>query len=196
MMIVLYLLGCVTLTGVYASPNGAPITACVNMHPNHGIGPQNSTSPFQVHSTLTKYKPNQRITVQLRGPRQFRGVLLQARVQSGNPTTPVGTFHMDGQPARDLKTLTCTARDDAVTHSNRNLKGNIEVVWTAPNRNFGNIQFVATFVESKTRYWMNVKSAPVSGSMETVILSLPLLLVTALSSVLYTRCHMPAHAPQ
>uniref|UniRef100_A0A803K1Z3 Ferric-chelate reductase 1 n=1 Tax=Xenopus tropicalis TaxID=8364 RepID=A0A803K1Z3_XENTR len=139
---------------VAAYPNGKVEVACGTMEPNHGASPQTSAAPYSLVVSNTTYGNGQSITVTLNNTSQgipFEGFLIQARAVGGHK--PLGTFQVSDSAAQ---TLTCNT--DAVSHTDSNLKSNIQVTWTAPDVLTGNVMFRATVVKSKKTFWTNVVS--------------------------------------
>ncbi|KAE8610810.1 hypothetical protein XENTR_v10012249 [Xenopus tropicalis] len=79
--------------------------------------------------------------------------MIQARKANGDIL--VGSFEVSNA---DAQTLTCKSPADAVSHTDSNLKSNIQVTWTAPDVLTGNVMFRATVVKSKKTFWTNVVS--------------------------------------
>ena len=62
-----------------------------------------------------------------------------------------------------MKAIACSAYDDTLTHSSNDLKSNITVQWLPPSQDVGGIVFVATVVQSREIYWIDVYSRTVIG---------------------------------
>ena len=91
---------------------------------------------------------------------QYRGFLLEARRWDGTNRDPVGTF--TNYPS-GVRAIACLGTDDTLTHSSSNPKSDIKVQWVPPNQEVGNIVFVATVVQSKDIYWVDIYSKTVTG---------------------------------
>ncbi|XP_074653221.1 putative defense protein 3 isoform X2 [Tubulanus polymorphus] len=141
--------------------SGAPLKVCGSMQPGHGgalrqtsASPYTITVTFQNRTAATTYDKNKLLTVTIFG-NGYKGLLLQAR--EVGTTTPVGRFDATSLPV-DTKLITCTSTDDSLTHSNSNSKSNITVRWVASTQTPKKIKFVATVVQLKPTYWMDVSS--------------------------------------
>ena len=83
-------------------PNGAPSQACPSLKPNHGIGPKDGISPFNI--TAQKVGPNQlEVTISSPNNTTFKGFILQAREVGG--TTPLGEFSNAPSHAKTIKCI-------------------------------------------------------------------------------------------
>jgi len=83
---------------------GAPDSACENLLPGHGIGPQNSPSPYQIKLAPIDDPSGRRlVNVTITGPAGgFAGYVVQARPESGG--NPLGSFEVQSDVG---KTYTC-----------------------------------------------------------------------------------------
>nr|XP_015210525.1 PREDICTED: ferric-chelate reductase 1 [Lepisosteus oculatus] len=147
--------------GVMGYGNGAVTSACSNMVPNHGGSNQTVTSPYSVTRSQNSYKEGDSITVTLQAnSNSFKGFLLEAR-ETGGSSNPVGTFTVAGA---DSKGLSCNGiQNSAVTQTTSSSKSTISATWKAPTSgNLKEIEFRATFVQSKNVFWVAVPSASVA----------------------------------
>jgi hypothetical protein len=53
--------------GVYCNPDGAPVSACETMVPNHGVSAQTSNSPYMVTMNTSSYTAGD--VIQSKSPR-------------------------------------------------------------------------------------------------------------------------------
>ena len=74
------------------------------------------------------------VTVSSTDGSNFQGMLCQARMD--NSTTPLGTFSVTDAK---IKTTTCTAADDSVTHSNPNDVTSVSFMWNPPMYNMNDV---------------------------------------------------------
>ncbi|XP_031756160.1 putative ferric-chelate reductase 1 [Xenopus tropicalis] len=125
------------------------------MFPLHDALPQNSNPPYILVSSKDTYSNGEKITVSLTttDTALIKGFMIQARKANGDIL--VGSFEVSNA---DAQTLTCKSPADAVSHTDSNLKSNIQVTWTAPDVLTGNVMFRATVVKSKKTFWTNVVS--------------------------------------
>ncbi|MBN3321596.1 FRRS1 reductase, partial [Atractosteus spatula] len=147
--------------GVMGYGNGAVTSACSNMIPNHGSTGQTVTSLYSVTTSQNSYKEGDSITVTLQAnSNSFKGFLLEAR-ETGGSSNPVGTFTVAGA---DSKGLSCNGiQNSAVTQTTSSSKSTISATWKAPTSgSLKDIEFRATFVTSKSVFWVAVPSARVA----------------------------------
>nr|XP_009860739.1 putative defense protein 3 [Ciona intestinalis] len=149
---------------VNSNRSGAPGTSCVDMMPRHnnvsgsGIieGQPAASSPYTIAVNTNTYSAGAAVQVVINDNRNlgFKGILLQARNPGGS--VPLGTW--TNLPA-NTKALTCTAESDSVTHSNTNQKQSGTMFsWIAPNKNVGQVQFLATVAETRKTFWVKLVS--------------------------------------
>ncbi|NP_001313480.1 uncharacterized protein LOC562682 precursor [Danio rerio] len=153
-VVVLQFLGCVHSYGT-----GAPTSACGDMIPRHGVQPQPNPAPYTIQASSTKFQAGIPITVVIKGP-DYKGVLLEAR--SGSDTTALGSWQM---PPANTKFLECSGnKQGAITHSNANVKNNSTVYTWVPPATTKNIMFMATVVQQRNVFWVNVMSSSLTPS--------------------------------
>ncbi|XP_076462763.1 putative ferric-chelate reductase 1 isoform X2 [Babylonia areolata] len=137
--------------------SGAPGAACVDLTPQHGSNsPQTSPSPFTISFSPSSFSVNGTlVTVTLSGG-VFKGFLLTAQYEDScvDQSLMPGVF----TPVANTK-MTCN--NGAVTHSSPNTLSPLSFQWTPPTTSRGNIRFRATFVQSFTTFWVNVKASDV-----------------------------------
>ncbi|XP_055492606.1 putative defense protein 3 isoform X1 [Leucoraja erinacea] len=151
---------------VLALPNGSPLSACTSLMPSHsGISPQTSASPH----TIIANCDNGIIKVMMMGP-SYGGLLLQGRAP--NTTVAVGNWTT---PPANTKAISCFGtQNSAITHSSTTAKtANTIYTWNPPpmNNSVGYVEFVATVAQSRSMYWINLRSAQIktdcSGAVRT-----------------------------
>ncbi|KAL3869813.1 hypothetical protein ACJMK2_042447 [Sinanodonta woodiana] len=157
---------------------GAPTTACRDMTPRHGVFAQNTPVPFLVEVSKTRYSPNERLFVRIRGCRnnRFKGFFIQPRLaQYPDVAVFLGTFGRVGGAQ-----YTCHQNGGILTHIDPSLKESVTFIWMAPPRPVGHIIFRVTFVQSYTTFWVGVNSPVVYDGvsaelrmMESVSLQTP-----------------------
>ncbi|KAG8555927.1 hypothetical protein GDO81_017863 [Engystomops pustulosus] len=167
-------------------PNGRVEIACKTMVPQHGVDAQTSASPYVLnfisvnHTGIMGY----RVTLQKKegSASDFRGLMIQAR-QPGSDI-PQGRFVVN---SADVQTLNCTTPESTVTHTSRDPKSKVEVIWFPPEKAPTNIQFSATVVQTRTQYWTKIAPAGAATQLLVPALSHLLLCSTALILVLCTN---------
>lgn len=73
---------------------GAPDEACFDMVPQHGVDPQSSKAPYQVHLSKNQLRSGDKVDITIHGLKQtdtIKGFMVQARVGE----TPVGKWLVD-----------------------------------------------------------------------------------------------------
>ena len=86
--------------------------------------------------------------------------MFEARRWDSEGRQPVGTF--TSYPS-GVRAIACYASDDALTHTASSLKSDISVQWIPPGQDISSIVFVATVVQSKEVYWVDIYSNIVTG---------------------------------
>ncbi|KAK7123546.1 hypothetical protein R3I93_021847 [Phoxinus phoxinus] len=157
-MFLYVLLACVGIVQCY--PGGQVSRSCGSLMPTHaGASGQTSPSPFTVTAGKTTFKEGDEITVSLNAQSgNFKGFMLQAnQVGSQNP---IGTFTVTDSGAQGL--VCNSVANSAVSHTSSSQKTSMQAIWMAPTSGqLGNIEFRATFVQSKETFWVGVKSSAV-----------------------------------
>ncbi|KAL3841488.1 hypothetical protein ACJMK2_019626 [Sinanodonta woodiana] len=142
-------LGLLILGQVMCYPSGAPEHTCSSMTPNHGVSANNSAAPYTITTSKSTYMPNQEITDAV-----IAGFLIQPRKKSSlSQSNTVGTLTGDS-----LTKNPCTSPVAALTHINNTRKASVNMKWKAPNEAVDTVVFVATIIQAKQMYWLNVKS--------------------------------------
>ncbi|XP_058857424.1 putative defense protein 1 [Acipenser ruthenus] len=164
-------------------PNGAPLSACEDMMPQHsGVVPQPGPAPYTIQVSNSSYETGVPVTVRILGP-DYRGLLLKAVVPGS--TSALGSWQ---DPPENTRFLQCSGnRQGAITHANTNLKNKETVYEWIPPSGKSSIQFMATVAENRERYWLNVKSEMLSGSVAATGAGLLVLLSSLLLALLYSR---------
>ncbi|XP_077978938.1 putative defense protein 3 [Glandiceps talaboti] len=136
------------------------------MIPHHGDRQgQTGTPVFDVETNATTYGSDTEITVSITGS-SYVGFLLQARSIACGCDTPVGTW-IEAPTA--TKTIDCDENDDSMTHTDSVTDKEPNVYkWVAPAESVGDIEFVATVLESFDTFWIKLKSGVITGSGESV----------------------------
>ncbi|XP_078795042.1 putative ferric-chelate reductase 1 [Oryzias latipes] len=147
---------------VWSYPNGKVTSSCDDLTPQHGTSSQTAASPYTVAASSRSYTVGQSVTVVLQAPigKSFMGFLLQAREVGSQ--TPVGSFSISSSNAQ---LLTCSNQPNtAVSQTSASTKTEIQVTWQPSPSQVKDIEFHATFVQSKKVYWVDVKSLSLSRS--------------------------------
>lgn len=123
----------------YGYMDGAPVSACTTMLPDHGAPAQGSASPVNVVPSANSVSPGGQIQVRIEGIAAafiFRGFFIQARDLNGQ--TILGDFV--GATGVNLRTCGTTA-NSAATHTNFAERSYQLVTWRAPANFSGNVRF-------------------------------------------------------
>ncbi|KAK3595291.1 hypothetical protein CHS0354_010901 [Potamilus streckersoni] len=144
---------------------GAPATACRDMVPRHGVIAQDTPVPFLVEVSKTRYSPNERIFVRIRGCKnnRFKGFFIQPRLaEYPDAAMFLGTFGRVGGTQ-----YACDQNGGVLTHIDPSEKESVTLVWMAPPRPVGHVIFRVTFVQSYTKFWVGVNSPVVSDGISS-----------------------------
>ncbi|XP_039622022.1 putative defense protein 3 [Polypterus senegalus] len=136
-------------------PNGAPVSACADLMPRHsGVQPQPFPAPYAIDFKRTSDENVQTFTVVISGP-DYKGLLLEALMPNSN--IALGKWQT---PPPNTKYLMCSGNEQgAITHSNTQIKNNSTTYsWIPPSPMPPAVHFMATVAQSRTVYWLNVKS--------------------------------------
>lgn len=161
--------------GVESFPTGAPPQACVSMTPGHGVE-QTSVNPYSIRIVggLDSYTPGSPVKLRVAGNADFQGMLLQARRFGSTDATPVGTFlDPDVPTSGTLRLLQCTNPGDAVTHVSaftQTIAADVELTWTPPTQDVGQIYFVATVAQERFTWWKGAESSALTFSQVAPII--------------------------
>jgi hypothetical protein len=189
LLVLLVLVSVVEVTWGYGT--GAPTSVCDTMMPGHGVEQTaTNTHTLTLGDGAMQYEEGVDLTITISGT--FKGTFIQARkADDSSDTTSYGTFQVNS--ADNVQVISCsTGSNNAVTHSSTALKTNLQVTWSPPGGNQGNLKLVATVAEEKATWWRNtesialtykaktnnaVTSAPVSTLMSLVLASAVVLLL-------------------
>ncbi|XP_065343218.1 putative ferric-chelate reductase 1 homolog [Cloeon dipterum] len=144
---------------VHGFGRGAPDSACLSMLPGHGTDAQSSPSPYSIVLAPIENGNGRRlvnVTITSQGNADFAGFIIQARPE--NSDNPVGTFEVRKEGA---KAHTCgSGLKNSVTHTDKNPKRKVELIWEAPADYDGHVIFNASVVRDYSTFWTGIKSAP------------------------------------
>lgn len=98
------------LTVTWTRPDGAPLSACEDMIPGHGVDPENSPIPYSATVSATQLTPSEIIDITISGSQSFKGFLIQVRYKE-NADVGVGNFIIPPDNL-DAKTIPCFNRSD------------------------------------------------------------------------------------
>ncbi|CAG2214972.1 putative defense protein Hdd11-like [Mytilus edulis] len=141
-------------------PDGAPERACFYMTPRHThphtgqpclkqMGP----APYRITVSNTTFTAGNPIHVTITGA-PFKGFFIIA-AEEGSKDWPSGTF--SSQDPLKGRTVWCSVRNDAATHSNDRWKDAVTLQWWGPSFSPADmIRFVATVVTNRTTYWTDI----------------------------------------
>ncbi|XP_045188788.2 putative ferric-chelate reductase 1 isoform X1 [Mercenaria mercenaria] len=142
---------------VYGFPNGAPWDTCLTMFPKHGRQRQMTPCPFQMTPNTTRYSPSESIHLIVSARTSgdtLKGIQIRARPKSGDTERIVGQF--TDWPANKTHALDCLGGEkNMITHSNNLPVSSMHLIWTAPNISVGDIEFVISYVQDFTRFWVD-----------------------------------------
>jgi len=141
-----------------AYPDGAPVAACSDLLPQHGVNPQNSDPPYHIHTTAGD--DNTSLTVHIHNMTEgvtYRGFMIQGRDSDGNI---IGTF----DTGDDHQAIDCTYQDSTVTHVNNDDKMMVMANWEIPAGFTGEVTFGGTVVQTYEVFWAGIESDPVAVS--------------------------------
>ncbi|EFX80589.1 hypothetical protein DAPPUDRAFT_224629 [Daphnia pulex] len=141
---------------VQGTPTGAPLIACADMTPQHGVPPQNSTSPFGTTPSSTSIAQGSTITLTLTGSGTFKGFLVIA-FDNANQAAPIGVF----SAVSSGQTLNCRTGPtpmNAATHIDNLDKTSVTMDWTAPAGFVGTVLIKTSFVQDVATFWVATES--------------------------------------
>jgi len=136
-----------------ATPNGAPVEACVTMVPQHNANPQASESIYNLNVARLSADTFS-VSIALKTGAGFKGFLIQARRDGSD--TPIGAFQ--GTLPANTKFLTCSAASDSVTHSDNSVKNGVTFTWRSPGGSLTGVKFVATTCLDLVTFWVKYTS--------------------------------------
>merc|ERR1711976_240721 len=140
---------------LWALPDGAPVEACGDLLPAHGLPPQSSPAPFKVE--VERHGDHADVTIERTSGKEFRGFAIQGKDASGQIT---GRFEI--LDAAESRILSCPGGDDAentVTHTNNNLKSSITVEYYPPaGSDISEITMTASVVVDLLEFWVGLET--------------------------------------
>ncbi|XP_071447990.1 putative defense protein [Hetaerina americana] len=150
------------------NPNHVPSSACVDMVPVHNDSVASSDpAPYVLTPSVSQANPGDVIQVVTSGINgaKFKGLYMQARVV-GAGVDAVGKFMQENEersPA--VRISSCPPGEkNAVSYISRTGIETITIDWRVPENlpeGMHNVYFRATFLESFSRFWVNVDSEPI-----------------------------------
>ncbi|XP_071965595.1 uncharacterized protein [Antedon mediterranea] len=154
-------IGAIFFTGrVNCYSTGGPIQACSNMLPGHYNTPEQTVpSPYTVTASTTMYSPGDIISVSLSASstRPFKGMMVQAREIMGSEA--VGTFQNVNQENEYF--VHCNGHFSALSHNSNKSKYSLTYQWKSPIDSTTDIEFLVTFVEDFSTFWVKQRSATI-----------------------------------
>ncbi|CAI9739340.1 Hypothetical predicted protein [Octopus vulgaris] len=145
-------------------PDKVSEEACVNKIPHKWPSPQTSHPPYKILLSDNFYKPNDIINVTVKGQngtefQELYLVIVSEEKVSQNLGTFDVPFHTDG-------TLCGNQSKNSYFSYNKsnNSRNFITTTWKAPEKSFGKLLVIATVVQDKTKYWMNVNATLYAAS--------------------------------
>uniref|UniRef100_T1IVS0 Reelin domain-containing protein n=1 Tax=Strigamia maritima TaxID=126957 RepID=T1IVS0_STRMM len=137
-------------------PTGAPEEICndPNLTPLHGKPPKDPNDeqpPFTVTASSATYQSNQKIDVIISG---VNGVPLLgfAAAAENDKGEHIGSWQ-ESKEVQEVK------KCHVATHTNKNAKDSVHLVWKAPLGKKGNVHFVVTGLKTGYDYWTHLPSA-------------------------------------
>ena len=124
----------------WSSPNGAPVSQCQAMTPDHRVPPQQTKSPFVVETGARIVGQGQMLQLIIMSSttvdNYFKGFMIQARTETSKI---VGQFNVDGNELAIL--INCETNNSTATHSSRVEKNTMILDWKAPDDFVGKVNF-------------------------------------------------------
>lgn len=159
---------CLALPAVFAFPDGAPTAACTTLVPLHG-NQLNFELPLELMLSSQTLNSGSMLYLGLRslngtmfGDFQYRGFMVQARIQDGTNRV-VGFF----ETSPGVRHVICPTLypESTVTHTAHHDRSFVQVNWRAPANVGANnivVRFYYTIVMNVGLFWANVVSPPVT----------------------------------
>ncbi|XP_055364628.1 putative ferric-chelate reductase 1 [Betta splendens] len=142
---------------VWCYSSGQVTASCDSMAPNHGVRAQTGPAPYSVTLNSSSFSLGEQVTVLLQATStdSFKGFLLKA-TEVGSQAA-VGSF----TGPSNAQLLSCSQKpNSAVSHTSSSTKTSVQATWIPDAPGSGkSIQFFATFVQSKSVFWVAVKSS-------------------------------------
>lgn len=156
------------LSPTFGYPNGAPVSSCKDMIPQHkyhsgnSIPPRTSeSSPYKQIISKDKVKGGETIRIRLAAlPNNppFKGFLSIPTSANGKVSTDHGRIRIQPNSYSYVKTLDCFGvQSSAITHSSNTPKPSIEFDWITPIEG-GEFVISTTFVQDYNTFWAGVRS--------------------------------------
>lgn len=121
----------VCLAAVFANPDGAPVSACFTMLPDHGTVPRPLPNPVRIVLSTTTVQAGGTVTITIESINpafQFRGFQVQPRNVVA-PNAPLGTI----VASPTVQTVLCSGGLNTGTHITNALRNTQTVQWVAPS---------------------------------------------------------------
>ncbi|KAF5282713.1 hypothetical protein FQR65_LT02710 [Abscondita terminalis] len=141
---------------------GAPELACVDMVPQHGVDPKETSFPYSVSVNKDNIKQGDTVEITVSGDKEpdFKGFLLQVR---DSKNKPVGTFIITSSH-KSAKVLQCDSKNVAATHKSKDDKQTVVVEWKAPSNLSGKLTVYATVAKNGQEFWARKPTAEITVS--------------------------------
>lgn len=156
---------------VLSFPDGAPIQACEDLTPIHGLNqPRTEEIPVEILLGSDAIHVGELVSVSLRarndtmfGPLLFRGFIIQARIMDPNLNVTgrvIGSFELT-EGVRHVPCPTLNPNSVA-THTINSEKAYLTLLWRAPTNIFEDItvNFYYSIVWMVPMFWTNAVSSP------------------------------------
>ena len=166
---------------IWAKEKNKPTkNTCLLMNPSvsdtHKGGEQQTEVPFEIKSNKKKARAGEIISINIKPKKgsfdvtEFKGFLVQGVDQLSQKI--VGLFDV-GDDDPKIKRMTCDGSlGSAVSHKNPELKSEVSLKWRVPSLgNQTTVQFSATIVASKHKFW--VKNTSVLVNIENMPIEEP-----------------------
>ncbi|KAK2167431.1 hypothetical protein LSH36_28g09085 [Paralvinella palmiformis] len=158
-----------TASVTIAYQNGAARSSCQSLSPAHGHQGQEITSsePYSIRMEEGRhtYTPGEPITVKITSTGTvFTGLLLQARsvinYRTNKPITERTTgYFAFPHGTTNMRTMDCWTKSDSITQTTpyKDIT-NVTLTWMPPNRDVGEIIFVATVMRNQHEWYTGLMS--------------------------------------
>ncbi|XP_046400773.1 putative defense protein [Ischnura elegans] len=153
-------------------PNHVPSSVCESMVPLHNDSvPSTTPPPYTITASKVKTAPGEVIEVHVKGidGAKFLGLYMQARLY-GAGAEAVGKFVPENlQVNSAIRISSCLpGSENAISYISREAVDDLRLQWEVPEDMSGKVYFKATFVESFSKFWVDVDSDPVEISAQTL----------------------------
>ncbi|KAA0704678.1 putative ferric-chelate reductase 1 [Triplophysa tibetana] len=156
---IVLVLTAVCIKTVVGYPDGKVTKSCKDMLPHHGHDPSTSDPPYIITADKSRFSTGDEIRVTLRADSSgskayFKGFLIEAR-DAGNLNEAVGSFQLVDPTISQL--LQCNDKDgSAVSHTHKDKKTEVQVVWIAPQDPPSSVRFLVTVLHKYSEYWVKI----------------------------------------